>query len=74
MPQMAKYQSQGRKFEFALAWLQIQISRPDLDIWSFGAFSAERFSAIKKAPLWRPLHSMNLGLNYTPSMFLRVGL
>ena len=35
--------------------VQIQISRPDLGIWSFMTFSGEGFLAIKKAPLWPAL-------------------
>ena len=54
---MTKCPRQGGKFEFTLAWpalawlalacLQIQISRPDLGIWSYVTFSGEGFLAIK---------------------------
>ena len=66
MSYMTKCPSQSGKFEFAgrpvqarpvqarpvqARPVQIQISRPDLGIWSFGILSVVEFLAIKKAPL-----------------------
>ena len=50
----------GGKFEFAgrtvqARPVQIQISRPDLGIWSFGASPPERFLGIKKSAPLAPL-------------------
>ena len=62
MSQITKCPSQGGKFEFALAWpalawLQIQIFRPDLGI--LGIFRREILGNQKSAPL-APLEEFNV--------------